>query len=229
VLQTGQTESIAMEHFRPQSRGEEFANAVSHGAGLLAALAAFPILVVVTARAGTAANITAACIYASTMVFMYMSSTLYHAMPRGRIKARLRKLDHAAIFLLIAGTYTPFTFSVLSGAWGWTLFGIVWGLATTGLILKFSNRLSNPWLSNGLYLLMGWLVVVAIVPLFTKMPVSGSVWLVAGGLAYTGGVVFYTLDSRMRYGHFVWHLFVLAGTICHYFAILYGCVPHELA
>lgn len=214
-----------MKQNRPQTRGEEIANVASHGAGLLAAIAAFPILVVFTARGGTAANITAACIYASTMVLMYLCSTLYHATPQGRFKKIFRKLDHAAIFLLIAGTYTPFTFSVLAGAWGWTLFGLIWGLAVTGLILMFSNRLSNPWISNGIYLLMGWLVVVAAVPLFTNISLAGAIWLIAGGLAYTGGVAFYALDSKLRYGHFVWHLFVLAGTACHFFAVLYGCVP----
>ncbi|MBS1208848.1 MAG: hemolysin [Proteobacteria bacterium] len=214
---------------RIQTRGEEIANVVSHSAGLLAAIAAFPILVIITARQGSAANITAACIYATTMVLMYLSSTVYHWVPQGRIKQIFRKLDHAAIFLLIAGTYTPFTFSVLAGAWGWTLFGLVWGLAATGLILMFSNRLSNPWLSNGIYLLMGWLIVIAAVPLFNNISTAGAVWLIAGGLAYTGGVVFYALDGRLRYGHFVWHLFVLTGTVCHFFAVLYGCIPAQAA
>lgn len=214
-----------MKQHRPQTRGEEIANVLSHGAGLLAAIAAFPVLVVFTARAGTAANIVAACIYATTMVLMYLSSTIYHAIPHGHVKNIFRKMDHAAIFLLIAGTYTPFTFSVLAGAWGWTLFGLIWGLALTGLILKLTNRLNNPWLSNGIYLLMGWLVVIAAVPLFTNITVAGAVWLIAGGLAYTGGVAFYALDGKLRYGHFVWHLFVLAGTACHFFAVLYGCLP----
>lgn len=210
---------------RPQTRGEEIANVASHGAGLLAALIGFPILVVVTAKAGTAANITAACIYASTLVLMFLSSTLYHSMRQGRIKQAFRKLDHAAIFLLIAGTYTPFTFSVLAGAWGWALFGVVWALAALGLFLMFANRLANPWLSNGIYLLMGWLVIVAAVPLFRNLPTAGAVWLVAGGLAFSGGVAFYALDGKLRYGHFVWHLFVLAGCVCHFFAVLYGCTP----
>lgn len=210
---------------RPQTRGEEIANVASHGVGLLAAIAAFPILVVFTARAGTTANIVAACIFASTMVLMYLSSTIYHAIPQGSVKRAFRKVDHAAIFLLIAGTYTPFTFSVLAGAWGWTLFGLIWAIALTGLILMFSNRLTNPWLSNGIYLLMGWLVVVAAVPLFTNISRAGAIWLIIGGLAYTGGVAFYALDGKLRYGHFVWHLFVLAGTVSHFFAVFYGCTP----
>lgn len=212
-------------HDRLQSRGEEIANATSHGAALLAAIAAFPILVVITARAGSAANITAACIFASTMVIMYLSSTLYHAIPHGKVKNFFRKIDHAAIFLLIAGTYTPFTFSVLAGAWGWSLFGVIWGLAAIGLTLKFTTLLSRPWLSNALYLLMGWLVIIAAVPLFTGLSAAGTVWLVLGGLAYTGGIAFYVLDNKVRYAHFVWHLFVIAGTVCHYFAVLYGCTP----
>jgi len=214
-----------MKQKRPQTRGEEIANVASHGTGLLAAIACFPVLVVITARTGSAANIVAVSIYASTMVLMYLCSTMYHAIPQGHIKQIFRKMDHAAIFLLIAGTYTPFTFSVLAGAWGWTLFGLIWGLAGTGLTLMLTNRLHNPWLSNGIYLLMGWLVVVAAVPLFSNISARGAAWLIAGGLAYTGGVAFYALDGKLRYGHFIWHLFVLAGTACHFLAILYGCTP----
>ncbi|NSL56696.1 PAQR family membrane homeostasis protein TrhA [Uliginosibacterium aquaticum] len=214
-----------MEHMRPQSRGEEFANWASHSLGLLAALSAFPILVILTARHGSAMNIAAASIYASTLVLMFASSTLYHMVRPGRIKQILRKLDHASIYLLIAGTYTPFTFSVLAGPWGWTLFSVIWALAALGLYLKLSERMTKEWISMGLYLLMGWLVIVAAVPLFQNLSAAGTVWLIAGGLAYTGGVVFYALDGKLRYGHFVWHLFVLAGTICHFFAVLYGCTP----
>lgn len=214
-----------MKHKRAQTRGEEIANVASHATGLLAAIAAFPILVIITARHGSVANIVAACIYASTMVLMYLSSTVYHWIPQGGLKQIFRKFDHAAIFLLIAGTYTPFTFSVLAGAWGWTIFGLVWGLAAIGLFLMFSNRLNSPWLSNGIYLLMGWLIIIAAVPLFRNISTAGAVWLIVGGLAYTGGVAFYALDGRLRYGHFIWHLFVLTGTVCHFFAILYGCTP----
>lgn len=214
-----------MTQTRAQTRGEEIANWTSHSIGLAAAVAAFPVLVYYTTRHGNTLNIVAASIYASTMVLMFASSMIYHMVSPGRVKEILRKLDHAAIYLLIAGTYTPFTFSVLAGPWGWTLFGTIWGLAALGLFLKFSNRLTREWLSNALYLLMGWLVVVAAVPLFRNLPVAGSIWLIAGGLAYTGGIVFYVLDSRMRYGHFVWHLFVLAGAACHFFAVLIGCTP----
>ncbi|MEC5398412.1 PAQR family membrane homeostasis protein TrhA [Uliginosibacterium sp. H1] len=208
-------------HKRPQTRGEEIANSLSHGAGLVFALAAAPVLIVATARDGGLGNIVGACVFALAMVLTYLNSTIYHAVRPGRAKQVLRKLDHAAIFLLIAGTYTPFTLGVLSGGWGWTLFGLVWGMAGLGLLLMFSNRLANPWLSNGLYLSMGWLIVVALVPMLTRMDAAGLLWLLAGGLFYSGGVVFYALDARLRYGHFVWHLFVLAGTVCHFFAVLW--------
>ncbi|OIR07095.1 hemolysin-III related [mine drainage metagenome] len=206
---------------RTQSRGEEIANSASHGLGLAAALAAMPILIVAAARAGSAANIVAACIFATSMVLLYLSSTLYHAVPGARIKRLFQKLDHGAIYLLIAGTYTPFTLGVLHGAWGWTLFGVVWGLAGIGLALKAVDRLAHPLVSTGLYLLMGWLVLIAIRPLTALLPSAGLIWLSAGGLAYTVGVVFYLADSRWRYSHFVWHLFVIAGTTCHFFAVLW--------
>ena len=206
---------------RTQSRGEEIANSASHGLGLAAALAAMPILIVAAARAGSAANIVAACIFATSMVLLYLSSTLYHAVPGARIKRLFQKLDHGAIYLLIAGTYTPFTLGVLHGAWGWTLFGVVWGLAGIGLVLKAVDRLAHPLVSTGLYLLMGWLVLIAIRPLTALLPSAGLIWLVAGGLAYTIGVFFYLADSRWRYSHFVWHLFVIAGTTCHFFAVLW--------
>ncbi len=213
-------DNVAMR-VRTQSRGEEIANSASHGLGLAGALAAMPILIVAAARAGSAANIVAACIFASSMVLLYLSSTLYHAVPGARIKRLFQKLDHGAIYLLIAGTYTPFTLGVLHGAWGWTLFGVVWGLAGIGLALKAFDRLAHPLVSTGLYLLMGWLVLIAIRPLTALLPSAGLIWLVAGGLAYTVGVVFYLADSRWRYSHFVWHLFVIAGTTCHFFAVLW--------
>lgn len=206
---------------RPQSRAEELANSISHGIGLLAALVAAPILIVVTARSGNAANIVGAAVFAVCMVLTYLNSSIYHWMPQGHLKHVFRKFDHAAIFLLIAGTYTPFTLGVLSGAMGWTLFGLVWGIAALGLLLMQFNRLGNQWVSNGLYLAMGWLIVVATVPLVTHMAPAGLLLLLAGGLAYSGGVVFYALDARLRFGHFVWHLFVLAGSTCHFFAVLW--------
>jgi hemolysin III len=156
------------------------------------------------------------------MVLLYLASTLYHALPQGKAKRAFQLIEHAAIFLLIAGTYTPFTLGVLRGAWGWTLFGLVWGLAAIGVLLAVVGGVRRyRVLSVLLYLGMGWLVVVAIRPLWLSMPLSGLLWLVAGGLAYTVGVAFFAA-KRLRYGHFVWHLFVLAGTACHFIAVLFS-------
>ena len=206
---------------REQSRGEELANSLSHGLGLVAALVGTPFLILHAVRHDTARSVTGVSIFAATMVLLYLGSTLYHALPAGKAKRVFQTIEHAAIYLLIAGTYTPFTLGVLHGAWGWSLLGIIWGLALAGVILKMSNRLSHPVLSTGLYLLMGWLVVVAAVPMYARVPVSGLLLLVAGGVAYTIGVAFFVTDARLRYGHFIWHLFVLAGTTCHYFGVLW--------
>jgi len=205
---------------RPQSLGEEIANSISHGLGLAAALAAAPVLVIAAAAKGDLAWLVGSSVFAATMVLLYLASTLYHAMPHSKAKRIFKVLDHAAIYLLIAGTYTPFTLGVLRGAWGWTLFGLIWGLAITGVVLKLAGGLRHPWLSTGLYIAMGWLVLVAIKPLWEALPGWGMFWLVAGGVAYTGGVAFYAADHK-PYAHFVWHLFVVAGTACHFVAILW--------
>lgn len=206
---------------RQQTRAEELANSLSHGLGLLAALVSAPILIYATADRGGVAHIVGACVFSLTMALLYLSSTLYHAVPHSRAKRVLAKVDHCAIYLFIAGSYTPFALGVLNGAWGWSLFGAIWALAAFGLVMKISDRLSHPLLSTGLYLAMGWLVLVAAVPLLERVSVDGVMWLVAGGLAYTGGVVFFLTDSRVRFGHFIWHLFVMTGTACHYFAVLW--------
>lgn len=203
-----------------QSAGEEIANSVSHGIGLLAAAGVIPILVVHAARHGDAMNIVSVSIFAATMVLLYLISTLYHALPQGRTKQVFRVLDHSAIFLLIAGTYTPLTFGVLRGAWGWTLFGLVWGLAAAGLLLKAVGGVRYPALSMGLYLGMGWLLLIAIRPLWLRMSPMGLAWLAAGGIAYTAGVGFFAA-THLRYSHFVWHLFVMTGTACHVIAVLW--------
>jgi hemolysin III len=204
---------------RPQTLGEEIANSVSHGIALLAALVAAPFLIV-AARHLSVASIVAAAVFAATMVLLYLASTLYHALPAGRAKRVFMKLDHSAIYLFIAGSYTPFALGILGGPWGWTLFGLVWSIAAAGVLLKAFNRLSHPWLSTGLYLLMGWLVLIAAVPLVERVPPAGLALLVAGGLAYTAGVVFFAMDSRWRYAHAVWHGFVVVGSGCHFFAVL---------
>ncbi len=204
---------------RPQSLGEEIANSVSHGMALLAAIIGAPFLIV-AARDFGAANVVGASVFAATMILLYLTSTLYHALRPGRLKRVFRKLDHSAIYFFIAGSYTPFALGALGGPWGWTLFGVVWTLAVAGTVLKTFNRLSHPWLSTGLYLLMGWLVLIAAVPLVEHVPLPGIVLLVAGGIAYTAGVAFYLLDSRLRYAHAVWHGFVTAGTGFHFFAVM---------
>ena len=205
---------------RPQSPGEEIANSLSHGLGFVVAIASAPILVLTTAQSGRLLNIVGTTIFAVTMVLLYCASTVYHAVPHPRAKALLKKLDHGAIFLLIAGTYTPFTLGALSGPWGWTLLSLVWSLAVVGITLRAFDRIEHPFASLGLYLLMGWLCVFALGPLLERVPLQGLLLLGAGGLAYMMGVAFFATDSRLRYGHFIWHLFVLAGTGCHFFAVL---------
>jgi hemolysin III len=204
---------------RRQSRGEELANSISHGAGLVAALVGAPILIHRALQIGGPANVVGASVFAGTTILLYLASTLYHAVPHARAKGVLRMLDHGAIFLLIAGTYTPFTLGVLRGPGGWALFGIVWGLAVVGVSLKFTTRLHHPVLSTGLYLAMGWLAVVAARPFWQRVPLPGLLWLLAGGVAYTAGTAFFAA-KHLRFGHLAWHLCVLAGTVCHYFAVL---------
>lgn len=209
------------EHERPQSRGEEIANSISHGIGMLLAIAATPILIVAAVRHSGAAAITGSSIFGASMILLYCASTLYHALPEGRGKRVFKVLDHSAIFLLIAGTYTPFTLGVLNGALGWTLFGLVWGLAIIGIIIKGVWGAAQNWISTALYVLMGWLIVIAIKPLWLNMPAWGLFWLVAGGLSYTLGVVFFVLDEKIKYSHFIWHLFVILGSVAHFFAVLW--------
>jgi len=205
---------------RPQSLGEEVSNAFSHAVGLTATLVAAPFLIVSTIRNGNPWTITGSGIFAGTMVLLYLASTVYHALPKSKAKRVFRVLDHGAIFILIAGTYTPFTLGVLHGPWGWTLLFLVWSLAIVGVMAKAVGGIRHPHLSAGLYLAMGWLILIAIRPLWSQMPSSGILWLLAGGIAYTSGVGFFAA-VRVRYTHFVWHLFVIAGTTCHYFAVLW--------
>ncbi len=198
---------------------QEVANSVSHGIGFLAAVAVTPFLVVAAIPHG-AGSIVGVSIFAATMAALYLASTLYHALPSARAKRVFRVLDHGAIFLLIAGTYTPFTLGILRGGWGWALFGAIWGLALAGVIYKAVAAFRYPIISTVIYVAMGWLVLIAVQPLWQRMPHQGFLWLLAGGLAYTGGVAFYAA-KRVRYSHFVWHLCVLAGTTCHFFAVIW--------
>ena len=204
---------------RVQTLGEEIANSVSHGIGFIAAVAATPYLVATAVNRGSAASVVGVSVFAATMMIMYMTSTLYHAIPMPRMKKFLRILDHNAIYLLIAGTYTPILLGVLNGAWGWTLFGVVWGMALAGIILKSISGVKYHGVSLAIYLAMGWIALIAAKPLFEAMPTRGIAWLVAGGLFYTVGILFYR-NERMPYAHTIWHLFVIAGTVCHVISIM---------
>jgi hemolysin III len=202
------------------SSGEEIANSVSHGLGFLAAIAWAPILVVSTVEAGSIAFLVGSCGFAATSVLLYLTSTLYHSLPRGRAKTLLQTLDHVAIFLLIAGTYTPFALGVLRESWGWTRFAMVWGLAAVGIALKAMGSLWNRRWSVALYVALGWVVLVFAKPVWEQVPTWGLLWLFGGGLAYTAGVYFYAA-TRIRYSQFVWHLFAMTGTGCHTVAVCF--------
>ena len=198
--------------------GEKF-NAVSHLVGAVLALAGAIVLVVLAAIGGDPWKVVGVSIYGVTLVVMYSSSTLYHSV-RGRAKDFLRKMDHQSIYLLIAGSYTPFCLVTLRGPWGWSLFGTVWGLAALGSLQELRPRNEARVLSVVIYLLMGWVALVALVPLLSALGRAGFAWVAAGGLFYTVGIVFYALDARLTHAHGVWHLFVLAGSAAHYIAIL---------
>ncbi len=210
---------------RAQSTGEELANSLTHGLGVVITLVAGPLLVILALGTGDPWRVVAAAVYATTLLLLFTSSMLYHALRSPRAKAVFQRIDHAAIYLLIAGTYTPFTLVTLRGPWGWSLFGIVWGLAIAGVALKGAFGARLPMLSTAVYLGMGWLMVVALRPLTLHVAPRGIVWLVAGGLFYTGGVVFYVRDERRRYHHAIWHLFVLAGSMSHFCAVLWYALP----
>jgi len=206
---------------RIQSMGEEIANSISHGVGALFAAAAAPILVITALQRGEVTIVVGASVFAATMILLYFTSTLYHALPHSRAKKLFQILDHGAIFLLIAGTYTPFTLGVLEGTWGWMLFGLVWSLALIGIVMKATYGVRASRVSTIIYLLMGWSVLLFIEPLLEHLSPRGFFWLLAGGIFYTFGVVFYVIDGKVRYAHFIWHLFVIAGTACHFFAVLW--------
>ena len=200
-------------------RGERF-NSITHLVGTVLALIGASALVTSASRHADARTIAAVAVYGGMLVILYVSSTLYHSLG-GVAKRVFHVFDHCTIYLLIAGTYTPFTIGILRGTWGWILFGLIWISAILGVVVKAVGGVRFPRLSTALYIVMGWLALIAIRPLWGLMPPSGWVWLLAGGAAYTAGVAFYAADRRMRYGHFLWHMFVLAGTACHFFAVLW--------
>jgi len=198
--------------------GEKF-NAVTHLVGAVLALAGSVVLVVLAALGGDPWKVVSVSIYGLTLVLLYTASALYHSL-RGRAKNILRKLDHQSIYLLIAGSYTPFCLVTLRGPWGWSLFGVVWGLAVLGSLQELRPRSEARILSVVIYVVMGWVVLVALVPLLQALGPTGFAWVAAGGLFYTVGIVFYALEKRLTHAHGVWHLFVLAGSVTHYVAIL---------
>lgn len=206
------------------SLGEEIAHGVTHGFGAVLSIAGLVALVAVAALRGNAWHVVSCSVFGATLVFLYTASTLYHSVRHARAKRILRLLDHSAIFVLIAGTYTPFTLVSLRGGWGWTLFGLIWGLALLGIFFKVTSRQRFRLLSALLYLLMGWLVVIALKPMVAAVARPGLALLLAGGLAYTVGVTFFAW-KRLPYSHAVWHVFVLVGSVPHYLAVLLYVIP----
>lgn len=204
--------------------GEEVANSITHGVGLILAIAGLAVLTTYANRLGNVWHMVSCVVFASTLILQYAFSTLYHSIPQPRAKNIMRRLDHSAIFLLIAGTYTPFMLVNLRGVWGWTLFGIIWSLALLGVLFQVS--LLHRWqkLSLALYIGMGWVVLAAFKPMLNEVAPGGLILLFLGGLAYTTGVIFYRWKA-LRYHHAIWHGFVLAGSILHYFAVLFYVIP----
>jgi hemolysin III len=198
---------------------EEIANTATHGAGLLLSVAGFAVLLALAILRGSAWHIVACSVYGASLICLYSASTLYHAVVSPKLKRALKIFDHSAIYLLIAGTYTPFLLLNLRGPWGWSLFGVIWGLALAGILFKFWWVDHFPHVSTVVYVLMGWLVLVAAKPVLAHVPLPILLWIFAGGVFYTIGVIFYAWH-RLPYSHTVWHVFVLAGSTCHYFAVL---------
>jgi hemolysin III len=214
---------MGKEPYKP-TKGEEIANSITHGIGAGLSIAALTILVVFASLKGDAWRIVSFSIYGACLTILYSASTLYHSFRSEKVKRFFQIIDHASIYLLIAGTYTPFTLVLLRGGWGWSLFGVIWGLALLGVIFKIFFISRFEILSTLVYLLMGWLIVIAFKPAVESIPQGGLYWLLAGGISYTLGVVFF-LWEKIKYHHAIWHLFVLGGSVCHFFAILLYVLP----
>ena len=212
---------------KSHSVGEAVANSVTHGLGFLASVCALPVLIFSSIRRGDALQVTGAATFGISLVLLYAASTVYHSFPQSPSRRTLRVIDHSAIYILIAGSYTPFMLGPLRGFIGYSMLAAIWILAIAGIILKTTRGFGHPVLTVIPYIVMGWLCAIAAKPLIAQVGPEGFWWLLAGGLCYTGGVVFYATDKRLRYGHAVWHLFVLAGSTCHFFAVLWhsGRVP----
>ncbi len=206
--------------YRTLSLREEIFNSITHGIGTLLSIAALVLLVVFASIKGNAWHIVSFSIFGTTLVLLYLASTLYHSFSKAKIKNLFARFDHAAIFLLIAGTYTPFVLTILRGALGWTIFGIIWGLAIAGVVIRSIYLTRFRKLMVGIYLGMGWMFLMAIVPMVRNLPTLSFIFLLLGGIFYSIGVIFYSWRS-LKYGHGIWHLFVLAGSIMHFFSVIY--------
>ena len=206
--------------------GEEIAHSITHGLGLLLSVVACSVMVILAAQRGTVWHITGVAVFGASLIVLYAASTLYHALTHTKAKRIFKFLDYSAIYLLIAGTYTPFTLVTLRGGWGWTLFGVAWGLAIAGAVVEVVTRRRYKWVSMGFYLGMGWLIVVAIKPLLSGLDTRGLVLLGIGGICYTGGAILYAL-GRFKYHHAIWHVLVLGGSFCHFLAVMYSVIPRD--
>jgi hemolysin III len=205
---------------RPLTPREDLACSISHGLGLIASLAALPVLMAGAIERNDPWQVVGGAVFGAMLVLLYAASTIYHALPSpSKHKSLWRVLDHSAIYLLIAGTYTPFTLGALRGPWGWALLIAIWVLAVGGIVFKVTLGFKYPRISAAFYLVMGWLVLIAIEPLTTHVPAQGVLWLLAGGVSYSLGVIFFAWH-RLRYAHLIWHLFVIGGSVCHFFAVL---------
>lgn len=203
---------------------EEIINSATHGMGALLGIAALVIMTVMAAEQSSALKVVSSVIFGSSLILMYSASAIYHAVTSKRLKYIFKVMDHSSIYLLIAGSYTPIVLVILRGGWGWSLFGVIWGFAILGLIFKLFATGKFEIVSTLAYVCMGWLAIIAIKPLYDALPAGGIFWLFGGGLCYTLGVIFYAWD-RLRFGHAIWHLFVLVGSICHFFLILFYVIP----
>lgn len=208
------------------SEGEELANRFTHAIGAVAGLIGAIVLILLASRQHDSYRVVSACIYGASMVTFYCLSTVYHSVRKPYVRYVFRILDHASIYLMIAGSYTPFALVTLRGAWGWSLFGTVWGLGTVGAVMKIFTTHRLQYIGPILYIALGWIVVIALKPLSAALPAGGLFLLFAGGIAYTVGVIFYLWD-RFPYNHAIWHLFVLTGSACHFFSIFYYVIPNR--
>lgn len=210
-----------LKHTQEQTQLEEVINAISHGVGLILAIAGLVLMIVVSSIYDGVLQIVTCTIYGSSLVIMFVSSVLYHSTRNLRRKRILQIVDHSSVYILIAGTYTPFMLVVLGGTWGWALLSVVWVLAFVGVIFKIFFTGKYEWFALSLYVGMGWIVLLVIKPIAHLLPHAALIWLFAGGISYTTGIIFYIYDTKYHFSHFIWHLFVLMGTICHFIAVLF--------